>query len=84
MSGCVLPTFSSKSFIVSSPIFRSLIHFEFIFGMVLGSIFNFILKNMERFINLCVILLQGPCLSSLCLSNFSVCAAEESTHNAFD
>ena len=43
MSESVLPTFSSKSFIVSSLIFRSLIHFEFIFGMVLESIFNFIL-----------------------------------------
>ena len=62
MSESVLPTFSSKSFIVSSLIFRSLIHFEFIFGMVLKSIFNFILKNTERFTNLCVILLQGPCL----------------------
>ena len=27
----VLPEFSSKSFIVSSPVFRSLIHFEFNF-----------------------------------------------------
>ena len=31
MSKSVLPMFSSKSFIVSSLIFRSLIHFEFIF-----------------------------------------------------
>ena len=28
---CVLPMFSSRSFIVSGVIFRSLIHFEFIF-----------------------------------------------------
>ena len=30
--------FSSKSFVVSGLSFRSLIHFEFIFGMVLGSV----------------------------------------------
>ena len=29
--GECLPTFSSRSFIVSGPTFRSLIHFEFIF-----------------------------------------------------
>ena len=33
MSESVLPMFSSKSFIVSGLMFRSLIHFEFIFGM---------------------------------------------------
>ena len=38
MSKSVLPMFSSKSFIVSSLTFRSRIHFEFIFGMVLGSV----------------------------------------------
>jgi len=31
MSESVLPMFSSKSFIVSGLMFRSLIHFEFIF-----------------------------------------------------
>ena len=31
MSACVLPMFSSRSFIVSYLTFRSLIHFEFIF-----------------------------------------------------
>ena len=31
MSESVLPMFSSRSFIVSGPIFRSLLHFEFIF-----------------------------------------------------
>ena len=31
MSESVLPVFSSKSFIVSGLMFRSLIHFEFIF-----------------------------------------------------
>ena len=35
MSKSVLPMFSSRSFIVSSLTFRSLIHFEFIFYMVL-------------------------------------------------
>ena len=38
MSESVLPMFSSKSFIVSGLTFRSLIHFEFIFVMVLGSV----------------------------------------------
>ena len=31
MSECVLPMFSSRSFIVSALTFRTLIHFEFIF-----------------------------------------------------
>ena len=34
----VLPMFSSRSFIVSGLTFRSLIHFEFIFVMVLESV----------------------------------------------
>ena len=34
MSKSVLPMFSSKSFIVSSFTFKSLIHFEFIFMML--------------------------------------------------
>ena len=38
MSLSVLPMFSSKSFMVSGLIFRSLIHFEFILCMVLGSV----------------------------------------------
>ena len=38
MSESVLPVFSSESFIVSSLTFGSLIHFEFIFCMVLGSV----------------------------------------------
>ena len=38
MSKSVLPVFSSKSFIVSGLIFRSLIHFEFILCMVLRSV----------------------------------------------
>ena len=46
MSSSVLPLFSSKSFIVSGLIFRSLIHFEFIFlyGVKEGS--NFILLHV--------------------------------------
>ena len=38
MSESALPTFSSRSFIVSALTFRSLIHFEFIFVYVLGSV----------------------------------------------
>ena len=38
MSASVLPMFSSKSFMVSGLIFRSLIHFEFILCMVLESV----------------------------------------------
>jgi len=34
----VLPMFSSKSFIVAGLTFRSLIHFDFILCMVLGSV----------------------------------------------
>ena len=37
------------------------------------------LKNMEHFTNLRVILVQGPCSSSLYHSNFRICAAEAST-----
>ena len=44
---------------------------------------NHILKNMERFMNLRVILAQGPCWSSLYCSNFSICAAEASTELYF-
>ena len=36
MSKSVLPMFSSKSFIVSGLIFKSLIHFEFMFVVLLG------------------------------------------------
>ena len=38
MSSSVLPMFSSKSFMVSGLTFRPLIHFEFIFVLVLGSV----------------------------------------------
>ena len=34
MSESVLPMFSSRSFIVSGLMFRSLIHFEFIFAFI--------------------------------------------------
>ena len=60
MSESVLPMFSSRSFIVSGLMFRSLIHFEFIFVYGVRKCSSFI-KNMERFTNLHVILAQGPC-----------------------
>ena len=41
----VLPRFSSRSFIVSSLIFRSLVHFEFIFMYYVGECSNFILLH---------------------------------------
>ena len=40
------PMFSSKSFIVSGLIFRSLIHFEFIFVNGVRECFNFILLHV--------------------------------------
>ena len=43
MSSSVLPIFSSKSFIVSSLICRSLIHFEFIFAYGIRKCSNVIL-----------------------------------------
>ena len=43
MSKSVLPMFSSRSFIVSSLIFRSLIHFEFIFVYTIREWSSFIL-----------------------------------------
>ena len=43
MSSSVLPMFSSKSFIVSVLIFRSLIHFEFIYVYGVRKCSNFIL-----------------------------------------
>ena len=46
----VLPMFSSKSFIVSGLTFRSLIHFEFIFVYVLGSVLvSFFYKWLTSF-----------------------------------
>ena len=38
MSSSVLPMFPSKSFAASGLTFRPLIHFEFIFMLVLGSV----------------------------------------------
>ena len=80
MSECVLPMFSSRSFIVSGLTFRSLIHFEFTFVYGVRECSSFILlqvvdqfsqhhllkrlsffQNVERFTNLRVILVQGPC-----------------------
>ena len=46
MSKSVLPMFSSKSFIVSGLIFRSLIHFEFIFVYGVKECSNFILLHV--------------------------------------
>ena len=43
MSKSVLTVFSSKSFILSSLTFRSLIHFEFIFEYGVREFSNFIL-----------------------------------------
>ena len=46
MSKTVLPMFSSRSFIVSSLIFRTLIHFEFIFVYDIKECYNFILLHV--------------------------------------
>ena len=46
MSKCVLPLFSSKSFIVSGLMFRSLIHFEFVFVHGFRKCSNFILLHI--------------------------------------
>ena len=46
MSGSVWPMFSSKSFMVSGLIFRSLIHFEFIFVYGVRKCSNFILLRV--------------------------------------
>ena len=46
MSSSVLPMFSSKSFTVSGHIFRSLIHFEFIFVYDVRKCSNFILLHV--------------------------------------
>ena len=47
MSESVLPMFSSRSFIVSGLMFRSLIHFEFIFVYVVRKCSSFILLQVE-------------------------------------
>ena len=47
MSSTVLPVFSSKSFIVSGLIFRSLIHFKFIFVYGDRKCSNFILSHVS-------------------------------------
>ena len=47
MSSSVLPLFSSKSFTVSGLIFRSLIHFEFIFVHDVRKCSNFILLHLS-------------------------------------
>ena len=46
MLSSVLPMFSSKSFIVSGLILRSLIHFEFIFVYGIRKFSNFIILHV--------------------------------------
>ena len=46
MSKSVLPMFSFRSFIVSGLIFRSLIHFEFVFVYGVRECSNFILLHV--------------------------------------
>ena len=46
MSESVLPMFSSRSFIVSGLMFRSLIYFEFIFVYGVRKCFGFILSQV--------------------------------------
>ena len=46
MSESVLPRFSAKNFIVSGPMFRSLIHFEFIFVYGVRKCSSFILLQV--------------------------------------
>ena len=46
MSESVLPMFSSRSFVVSGLTFRSLIHFEFIFGYGVRKCYSFILLQV--------------------------------------
>ena len=53
------------------------------FGNFCSYKISFFFFNMKCFMNLCVILAQGPC-SSLYRSNFSICAAKASTRISFD
>ena len=46
MSKSVLPMFSSKSFMISRLIFRSLIHFEFLFSYSVRKCYNFIVLHV--------------------------------------
>ena len=49
MSKCVLPMFSSKSFIVSDLTFKSLIHFEFIFMILETVLISFFYMQLSSF-----------------------------------
>ena len=49
MSECVLPMFSSKSYIVSALTFRSLIHFEFVFVYGFRECSSFILLYVFKY-----------------------------------
>ena len=56
MSESVLPKFSSRSFIVSGLIFRSLIHFEFIFVDGVRKCSSFILlQRFDQFSQHCLL-----------------------------
>ena len=66
MSESVLPMFSSKSFILSGLIFRSLIHFEFIYVYGVRECSNFILLHVAgRSLILNVLSLFQACKSYL-------------------
>jgi len=66
MSKSALPTFSSKSFIVSGLTFKSLVHLEFIFVYADRSVYcllffksNVILKNTSILFTVCLISRAG-------------------------
>ena len=67
ISECILPFFSSKSFILSGLTFRSIIHFEFIFPYSVRECSNFILLHVA------VQFSQHHLLKRLSSLNFIVC-----------
>ena len=66
MSSSVLPMFSSKSFIFSGLILRSLVHFKFIFVYGLRKCSNFILLHVA------IQFSQNHLLKSLSFSHFLI------------
>lgn len=58
--------------------YSSMLIYSVIFVSVIQQLCTF-LGNMECFVNLRFILVQGPCLSSPYHSNFSISAAEVNT-----
>ena len=76
LSNSVPPMFSSRSFIVSGLMFRSLIHFEFIFVCGIRKCSNFKkYGTLHKFA-------CHPCTGAMLIfyhSNFSICAAKTST-----